>query len=259
MSRSANSPSITVKVGKKHEAFNVPKALLSHHPSCFRGALNGGFKDAQENAVVSPPAMPILRRRILMPQADPRSRDPHVFNIFVFWLYTGTLFSPRDASWQEISVISLQTGVSRMVRTSVNVSQKMLAQVWLFGDRHGIPELQNAAMNAIHQRNYDTWSFFPEVVRLVYDETVAGPSPKFRHYCVEVFANIGPAPDTDPNLLVVVFLCELSKHLFQARKHQTLARYTKEQWNRLDLCRFHLHDKTDCQGNAIEKPAAALT
>ena len=65
--------SITVLIGSKEVSFTVHKDVVCDQSNFFRAACNGKWKEAAEKCVRLPEA------------------DPHIFGVYVGWLYTGKL------------------------------------------------------------------------------------------------------------------------------------------------------------------------
>lgn len=96
-----------------------------------------------------------------------QKEETDIFDVFVYWLYTPSLYPSKEN-------FSIDTGNDdEKERTTVNLTQAMLAKVWLFGDRGGVPELQIAIIDALHKHVLDSWSFVPVIVRLAFENTVA--------------------------------------------------------------------------------------
>ena len=78
----------------------------------FKAAFSGSFKEASSDVVLLP------------------DDDPEVFDIVHIWLHIGLL--TQSVNGQDIECTSRQ-----------------LIDVFIFGDKYGMPELQNAAINCI--------------------------------------------------------------------------------------------------------------
>ncbi|KAH6875238.1 hypothetical protein BKA58DRAFT_117884 [Alternaria rosae] len=67
------SPTVIVKVGAEGKEYILHTELLKHHSGCFRGALSGVFREADDS---------------IMPITD---IDTDAFESFVDWIYRGAL------------------------------------------------------------------------------------------------------------------------------------------------------------------------
>lgn len=73
---------------------------------------------------------------------------PKTVEAFSLFLYFGKLYEAKDPSlW------TIDPKGSRNDRTNVNLSESRLVDIWIFGDRIGAPDLQNAAIDSLHQRD----------------------------------------------------------------------------------------------------------
>ncbi len=92
--------------------------------------MNGPFKEATDKSI----------------ELD--DEDPAIFQAFVSWLYTGRLYEDKQEPVDPDSEDS-------ETRTSVNLTEIQLTETWIFGEKRGIPALQNKAINIFHQRTLD--------------------------------------------------------------------------------------------------------
>ena len=86
--------------------------MLSQHSSFFDAAFNGRFREASENSVTL------------------AEESEATFVLFLAWLYTQTLISVRDGKDSPCSI-------------------KELIRLHVFGDKLGIPNLKNLAMDTL--------------------------------------------------------------------------------------------------------------
>ncbi|KAH4412453.1 hypothetical protein HBH92_112180 [Parastagonospora nodorum] len=87
--------SVTLEIGPYHLKYSVHKALLVYHSEYFHNALRDSWKEGKENLIVL------------------EDVEPEPVNIFLHWLYTGSLPSLVDyAEWARIGGIgSVETQI----------------------------------------------------------------------------------------------------------------------------------------------------
>ena len=152
---------INAKIGIEAIEFDVHKDLLCHCSSYFRQALNSDFKEGIENEVVL------------------EEDDQAISRIFVHFLYT-------DKLYENVEVLDSGDKDARMIL------QQQFTEVWLLGDMRGIPALQNAATDAIHQIVCCVSSTSDSAIALVYERpATAGP---LRSLFVEYHVQCGISP-----------------------------------------------------------------
>lgn len=181
-------PVIKIYVGPGRQEFRAYRELLCEVSSYFRGALLGHLKEAQEKMI------------------DLDEEDPAVFATFITWLYHRRL--PSIMSCNE------STGKEEADRSRDERRQQHLAELWILGDRRGIPGLQNAAIAmldlSIDMRRHLTTS----IVTMAYEETP--PKSKLREYLACVTARLGLIQDFDhEDLQHAEFLAAVCKQLSQ--------------------------------------------
>lgn len=143
---------VMVLVSTSKQPFIVHKGLLCFYSDFFRAAFEGSFKEATE-------------RKIELPDVD-----IDTFEAFQVWLYSQSFRSTED--------------VQDPSQASKLASFQTLASLWVFGDKHQIPLLQNGAMDAMIQRNLEERAFDVEVVRIAYESTMVN-SP-LRRFAIDI-------------------------------------------------------------------------
>lgn len=121
------------------------KKLVAWHSSYFAAATdpNGGFA---ENS-----------RRVVNIGC---SRD--VFEAFYCWMHTGRL---KD----------LPEGANGIPVTECYLPSKILIDLWIFADYHGIPALGNSTIDMLHERVVAQWWDMPYyTAKYVYEHTREG-------------------------------------------------------------------------------------
>ena len=136
-------------------------------------------------------------------------------------------------------------------RTDVPLTQHQLVQVWIFGDKRGVPALQNKTIDLLHRSVLQAWSWDSQANNiLIYNETVA--QSKLRQFIVEHYSRVGDLTTMiADDLYTEGFLCDIIRRMHALRKEQNNHQY-KQLWRDLDLCRFHVHYGMDCKGQEIE-------
>lgn len=124
-----HSPTVKIMVGKPATEFGIQQDILVHYSSYFRAALTGDFQEAHT-------------REILL-----ETESATVFKAFVNFVYHQELCKPK-----EIKAGSM-TGDDA---TDVALSKQELIDIWVFGDRRGIPALQNKTINVLHRQTHQT-------------------------------------------------------------------------------------------------------
>lgn len=114
---------VYVKVGPERQSFGFHKALLCRRSAYFKAALNGNFKEAEDGVVILD------------------DEDPHLFQVFNEWLYTGEFFFDCQGS---------------------DLDEKNSAQwsamldLYIFPEKRVIPKLQNDLVDTM-------WKFAQEM------------------------------------------------------------------------------------------------
>ncbi|EMD85158.1 hypothetical protein COCC4DRAFT_66532 [Bipolaris maydis ATCC 48331] len=112
---------VVIKVGPEKVPYEVHKALLTHYSEYFSSALNGPWKEAQENSITL------------------NDIDPKTFGIFVHWLYT-----QKIATEEEVNHI-LETHPCDEHDDNPYIT--VLTEAVVFGDRFLAPDFRKAAQN----------------------------------------------------------------------------------------------------------------
>ncbi|CAD0056030.1 unnamed protein product [Aureobasidium pullulans] len=141
-----------IVVGPEEREFLIHKGLLCHYSEYFRGALSGSFKEGLEGAVP-------------MPQ-----EDPYLFEIVVSWCYTRKLQDMADKAGSEMDYLDL-------------------INLWIFGDKHIIPALQNAVMDAFMQKNAAVKHIPSCYILHIYENTM--PRSQMRRVVIDLVAYTG--------------------------------------------------------------------
>ncbi|KAI9671126.1 MAG: hypothetical protein M1831_005212 [Alyxoria varia] len=211
----------TIRIGQDLDhSFFIHTKLLTFHSDYFRGCLNpnNAFKEFTENRV------------------DLHDEDPEIFELVNQWLYTGMVWSATR-----------ENCVERKWKGFVFTAMRL----WVFGDKRGMPALQNAAIGVFHWCYWKTWSSLDGIdpapmLRYVDENTME--SSKLRGFVLEIVTNtmmVGTKADEWLDGLSAAILYELIRVLDrlaeEGGKHKP-----KDQWlASLDLCKWHVHAKDE--------------
>lgn len=121
---------IEVGTGEDKRTFRVFKGVLCFYSGYFNAALNGRFIEAQQHAVKL------------------ETEDPKIFDMFRHWIHNRCFFESTLAP-------------SRLL------SFRLIAGLWIFGDAHEVPMLQNEVVNVMIQKIQESLSF-PSIDDLIY-------------------------------------------------------------------------------------------
>ena len=102
---------VHVKVGPEKRLFNIHKELLCDVSDYFAAALKGNFKETQDQVI------------------ELEEEDVSLFERFQLWLYSRSLLSDEE--------------------TVKGISWQALIELYLFGEVRHIPDLRNAAVDAL--------------------------------------------------------------------------------------------------------------
>jgi hypothetical protein len=193
---------VTLIVGKEKKAYNLHKDLLCFYSDYLRAAFNGSFKEAAE-------------RKLELPDVE-----TSLFDEFQVWLYTRDLQGP----------------------TAITESFHFLANMWILGDQHQIPLLQNQAMDKMFAKLAESKYFATCVVPKIYAKTVAG-SP-LRKAVIEI---VGCTMRFDDwSLLEEGWTVEcLSDLLHEVHRSRLDVENTFPSLPKRDKCFFHVHGKDE--------------
>ncbi|KAG9701057.1 hypothetical protein KCU95_g413, partial [Aureobasidium melanogenum] len=197
---------VTLLVGKQEKAYVLHKDLLCFYSDYFRAAFDGPFKEAAE-------------RKLRLPDVE---KD--VFERVQLWLYTRNIQLPDNES--EVFEI--------------------LVDLWIFGDQHQIPLLQNRVMDEFFDRCEAADNIASYLIGTVYAKTLAGSL--LRKAFIEIVAwtmEIEPASGTFINPGQLEYwtkesLMDLVLAINQARMSKTV-RFPD--LPRRHKCFFHIHGK----------------
>jgi len=133
-------------VGPEKKSFRLHKSLLCHASKYFDAALNGGFKEAEEEKI-----------EMLGDCAE-------MFKHFQFWLYSNT--------------------INMSTNKRFDIEWKQLIDLFIFGEARGIPNLMNCAIDGlIDKQAYMFWTPLDQIP-YIYDNTA--PKSPLRQLLVDL-------------------------------------------------------------------------
>ena len=136
-----------VAVGPNQQRFGVFKARISRFSTFFKAAFSGSFKEASSDVVLLP------------------DDDPEIFDIVQVWL---------NVDW-----------LTQFVNGKhIDCTSRQLIDVFIFGDKYGMPELRNAAINYLIEWVVKKEGLIPHFAH-AYKQTTADSS--LRRLLVDVF------------------------------------------------------------------------
>ena len=201
---SFESSTVDVIVGEAETKFTVYKTVLSDIASFFKAALEGNFKESSE-------------QKITMPE-----ESPEVFRRFLLWAHSGSLLGHQEQV--------------------TDMSPELLARLYIFGDAHGIPHLQNSAIDSLVAWTSSERRTPVEISHLVYQKTTKDCA--LQRYLVERIANKGVIKKEwfegeNIQQYPAEFLADLVVALF-AMKGTTSPVMKHSEWDEIG-CRYHIH------------------
>ena len=141
---------VQVKVGPNRSLFRFHKKILCNAALYFEAAFKGGFVEAKDQALLLPDESPVM------------------FKLFELWVYTGN-FLAKDESEADISWLSL-------------------LDLYIFGEKCGVPDLQNAAIDVLIDKQSSQKIIPTDTLVRIYDNTPEDSS--LRRLFVDWMANL---------------------------------------------------------------------
>lgn len=218
---------ITVAADDEAKVCNVHKDLLSHYSTYFRRAFNSKFVEATTLEFTFDDV------------------SPQTFDAFVSWLYFGRLYEPKVDFSMDPNSHKLDA------RTTVDLTPKALIKIWLLGDRLGVAEMQNSAIDELHLYIGQTWwNISSKLVPLIYRNTLRGS--KLRAFLILDFYTTNNVDKlvSRTDLHETEFLIELAQHLHETRD-AGFPKNARRYWKEIDLCEYHIHFGTNCEGRDV--------
>lgn len=176
---------VQVKVGHNKEVFTFHKNLLCQIAPYFKAALNGNFKEAQEQSI------------------EMLEDDPVVFKYFQLWIYTGSITEANE--------------------TKKDVETSILVRIYTFAEGLNIIDLQNVVMNFLIDRIIDLHEIPTEQISFIYEHTCENSA--LRRMIVDIIVRYGllhrPGwfEESKRSMYPNDFLCDLIMRFYYAKKN----------------------------------------
>ena len=204
---------VVIEIGSTETRYHISKAFLTHYSEYFRKALNGSWKEAEENKVTL------------------EDIEPAEFNVFVEWLYVQKL--PQDeADWQRVADGSeghwVQYGRAHLLQV----------KLYVLADRLAVPTLRRL-LNRILVGSARFYPFVPRYEDVTHAFNHLPPTDPILDYFVGAFfmqwdSNIHRLRSGDPlSQLPQDFLL---RFMLKVGKERVRLGTCKDPAHMLDLC-----------------------
>lgn len=213
---------IEVGSGSSKKNYSTYKGLLSFYSEYFEKAFNGRFKEAADKKIIL------------------NGKDPDIFAIFYGWLYTGEL---------------RQGG-----KVGPDLTFTTLVKIWIFGDKHLCPLLQNDAMDAFLALILKQWNLPIVNIRQVYENITA--DAKLRKALIGIIGQTTPNLEscrklfTDDNMPYWTTEALVDFATFMSGRPTFVS---KTAFAALDCCPYHVHEEGVTCKRKIGDVIAAVT
>lgn len=212
---------VLVEVGPKKQKFTIHKGLLCAYSSYFKAALQGGFKEADEQTITLP------------------EDDAKVFEHFQLWIYTGAFMEAQETKKEE--------------------KWDIIISLYLFAEARGIPELQNLAIDT-YMYNVAALKQVPtRKFRQIYDNTMASsPLRRLTTRLTVQFVEPSWFLDASEKYWSREILLEVVKGLVEEKgkmgREEALAQFISHR------CDYHVHAEGEsrCNENVMSKITCTL-
>ncbi|KAI4759558.1 hypothetical protein E4T52_02335 [Aureobasidium sp. EXF-3400] len=203
---------VTLIVGTAKKQYTLHKGLLCFYSDFFRAALNGSFKEATERKVELPEV-----------QID-------VFEAFQVWLYTQTF--PKNET----------------VPGKVYLEWNLLIKLWIFGDGHQIPLLQNNAMDAMLDKVRQDREVPVYSMTHAYENTTS--KSHLRKALVDIIAyratiNVDAGVDSLFSNAAQYWPAQVSLDVIAEMERGWEKRASRYELPKRDKCHYHVHSGTE--------------
>lgn len=189
--------------------FDLHEGLLCHYSSYFESAINGGFAEGEAHIV-----------RI--------QEKMEVFLAFRLWLYTGKLVDDFDA-----------------LLNQTRVGFRLFSRLWVFGDMRGVPWLQNAAIDGIHDLVERTWVLPQSCIAYTYENSLEGGLRRFLlHMVAYLFEDL-----EDFVSIVEKHGTKIPQDFFhgllriRGKPDDDFQRASKDDFAEMNTCLYHNHER----------------
>ena len=206
---------VEIKVGPEgsSESFYMHEGILCFYSDYFKGALKGEFLEARKGVVVL------------------ETEEAAVFARFQYWVY-GRRFchisetETKAVSWSEV------------------------AKLWVFGDSHNIPLLQNQVIDLMKRKVIDLWENPVHELDYIYQNTIPGAA--LRKFSIDVIGRTSGLDEVSRQDLDELFDKEALIDLVEVIWKTNKPKWYRGDVDKLDMCQYHVHEEgTKC--GAVKK------
>jgi hypothetical protein len=204
---------VTIVVGTEEtgkESFSIYEGLLKHYSTYFKAALKKEWIGAAEKVIELPLEI------------------PETFRAFYHFVYTQKLFSRLTAEGK------------------IPLSSDKICRIYVFGDSRGIPELCNAAVDLLFQRDCQTWQYSAHTLTYIYGET--SEHSLLRKYMVDYAVQKYSLPDIKikpskyPKEFLIDYIEKLSSEDGKMGSLKTMSTEKYIHLRKLEICsKYHDH------------------
>lgn len=167
--------------------------------------------------------------------------DQKVFAAVRAWIYTQRLTDMYSSSWKDLEI----------AQEECMSTFSLLIGVWVFAELHGMPELQDHAIDDLLRFTKVTPGYpVPETIRYLYDNTQTGCP--LRLLFAELFASVSPTLQILNGLMLGTQTAFLYDETFTAdcylamgKKNEIMQIGDDDHWEQ-EKCRFHVHEENTC-------------
>ena len=186
--------------------------MLCFYSGYFDSACNGSFRESKAKNV------------------SPITEGIEVFRTFIYWMYHRRFY---ENSTEEVSKTKWETVI----------------RLWVFGDAHAIPMLQNAVIDLLHKKVLADWRVPIAEICLIYDSTP--PGSVLRRYVIDIVAKTGYA-DTVVKPEYEQYWCKDALiDLVRMVWDPTLKTQGKVDVRNWSMCEYHVHEEgVKCGGSS---------
>lgn len=120
----------------------------------------------------------------------------------------------------------------------IYLQYETLADIWIFADLRGVPELSNSAIDMMHERTAATWIIPSSILEYVYSTTTSDSA--LRIWCIDTWRKVASLENTiaNPSLFPKEFLCDTLPFLGRRSEED---RFSTQRFTSMDRCQWHDH------------------
>ncbi|KXT11297.1 hypothetical protein AC579_1667 [Pseudocercospora musae] len=206
---------VRIRAGKAAnvEVFEVHKGILWFYSGYFRTAFNGRWKEAEEGAI----DMPTI--------------SPNIFKHFIHWAYS-----------RRLEVAN---------KHSPSANDRLLLNLWIFGDAHEIPLLQNEVITRIHRNMVKTWRV-PSASQINYVYENAMPQSLLRGFLIDIYAGTMSSTSLARSEAKTAWCRDALFDVLQIVWREGWLQQGRADVEKWDVCKYHVHEQgVRCDGSSL--------